>query len=79
MSKGVTIKVHKENHDWWWQTFVSWSENYKHIILIFWSEPLYQSLYCKNHMLNHNNLFTVIDSFQRYIHSDKNIVLDKDG
>jgi hypothetical protein len=30
-------------------------------------------------MLNHNNLFTVIDSFQRYIYSDKNIVLDKDG
>jgi hypothetical protein len=28
-------------------------------------------------MLNHNNLFTVIDSFQRYIHSDKSIVVNK--
>jgi hypothetical protein len=26
---------------------------------------------------HHNNLFTVIDSFQRYIHSDKSIVLNK--
>jgi hypothetical protein len=30
-------------------------------------------------MLNHNNLFTVIDNFQSYIHSDKSIVLDKEG
>jgi hypothetical protein len=29
-------------------------------------------------MLNHNNLFTAIDSFQRYIHSDKSIVLNKE-
>jgi hypothetical protein len=29
-------------------------------------------------MLNHNNLFTVIDSFQRYIHLDKSIVLNKE-
>jgi hypothetical protein len=28
-------------------------------------------------MLNHNNLFTVIDSFQRFIHSDKSIILNK--
>jgi hypothetical protein len=26
---------------------------------------------------NHNNLFTVIDSFQRYILSDKSIILNK--
>jgi hypothetical protein len=57
----------------------SWSENNKQIVLIFWSEPLYQSLYCKNHMLNHNYLYTVIDSFQRYIHSDKSIILNKEG
>jgi hypothetical protein len=30
-------------------------------------------------MLDHNNLFMVIDSFQRYIHSDKSIVLNKEG
>jgi hypothetical protein len=38
---------------------------------------LYQSLYRKNHVLNHNNLFIVIDSFQRYILSDKSIILNK--
>jgi hypothetical protein len=29
-------------------------------------------------MLNHNSLFMVIDNFQRYIHSDKNIELNKE-
>jgi hypothetical protein len=29
-------------------------------------------------MLNHNNLFTVIDNFQIYIHLDKNIILNKE-
>jgi hypothetical protein len=60
------------------ENLCSWSENNKQIVLIFRSEPLYLSLYCRNHMLNHNNLFMVIDNFQRYIHLDKSIVLNKE-
>jgi hypothetical protein len=29
-------------------------------------------------MLNHSNLFTFVDDFQRYIHLDKSIVLNKE-
>jgi hypothetical protein len=56
----------------------SWSENNEQIVLIFQSEPFISELAKKkNHMLNHNNLFTIIDSFQRYILSDKRIILNK--
>jgi hypothetical protein len=48
------------------------------LYLYFDQSLLYQRKYSKNHMLNHNNLFTIIDSFQRYILSDKSIVLNKE-
>jgi hypothetical protein len=59
------------------ENLCSWSENNEQITLIFWAEPFISGLTKKTHMLNHNNLFTVIDSFQRYILSDKSIILNK--
>jgi hypothetical protein len=77
MSKGSHNKGAQRKSWLVMANFCSWSENNEQIVRIFRSEPLYRSLYSKNHMLNHNNLFTVIDSFQSYIHSDKSNVLNK--
>jgi hypothetical protein len=55
----------------------SWSENDEQAKLSFERSLLKQSKYSKDYMLNKTN-FVVINSFQRYIPSDKSIIQNKE-
>jgi hypothetical protein len=44
----------------------------------FWTEPFITELIQQKPYAQWNKLFTIIESFQRYIPSDKSIVLNKE-
>jgi hypothetical protein len=55
----------------------SWSENNEQIVLIFRSEPFISELTKQKSHAQSQQSLSVIDSFQRYILLDKDIILNK--